>query len=424
MRSRQGSIRNKDDSLGIISACAEQTSTPKTRNYAGWDHLRVCGADFLLQNGLQRESGSSPRVRSRPGVVRTHGCLRGIISACAEQTWCRNPRRSTTGDHLRVCGADFESSSGLELTLGSSPRVRSRPPANALPRLGRGIISACAEQTLVGDVVVAHCGDHLRVCGADFRIVRLVGFDGGSSPRVRSRPMIQRIAVKHIGIISACAEQTSAESLTNSSGTDHLRVCGADAVVSHGSIGVPGSSPRVRSRPSSPRCSAPNRGIISACAEQTRWRRPTKRLTWDHLRVCGADPPPSWRCSPPRGSSPRVRSRRHVLSSVDGIGGIISACAEQTKPTPTQAAQPGDHLRVCGADTPARRSASSKLGSSPRVRSRPFLEAAFTGRVGIISACAEQTVVFYCGLGWSGVAEYLIHALRGVGKRRGCQYLE
>ena len=63
-------------------------------------------------------------------------------------------------------------------------------------------------------------------------------------------------------------------------------------------------------------------------------------------------------------------------------------------------------------------------GSSPRVRSRQPRSRDRNGLAGIISACAEQTVVFYCGLGWSGVAEYLIHALRGVGKRRGYQYLE
>ena len=64
------------------------------------------------------------------------------------------------------------------------------------------------------------------------------------------------------------------------------------------------------------------------------------------------------------------------------------------------------------------------LGSSPRVRSRRLPYSDTDNQLRIISACAEQTVVFYCGLGWSGVAEYLIHALRGVGKRRGCQYLE
>ena len=67
---------------------------------------------------------------------------------------------------------------------------------------------------------------------------------------------------------------------------------------------------------------------------------------------------------------------------------------------------------------------SFDVGSSPRVRSGRRILVSVAVFPGIISACAERTVVFYCGLGWSGVAEYLIHALRGVGKRRGCQYLE
>ena len=79
---------------------------------------------------------------------------------------------------------------------------------------------------------------------------------------------------------------------------------------------------------------------------------------------------------------------------------------------------------MCGADISYLVDAPVLQGSSPRVRSRLLVDDGVKVDVGIISACAEQTVVFYCGLGWSGVAEYLIHALRGVGKRRGYQYLE
>ena len=160
-------------------------------------------------------------------------------------------------------------------------------------------------------------------------------------------------------------------------------MCGADISYLVDAPVLQGSSPRVRSRLLVDDGVKVDVGIISACAEQTTSASVVRGSCWDHLRVCGAD-------------SPSRTGRRSA----------------------------GDHLRVCGADKSAVPSSHSPVGSSPRVRSRLPLVGVVPYTGGIISACAEQTVVFYCGLGWSGVAEYLIHALRGVGKRRGYQYLE
>ena len=76
------------------------------------------------------------------------------------------------------------------------------------------------------------------------------------------------------------------------------------------------------------------------------------RLSWDHLRVCGADrEPEDYRGEHP-GSPPRVRSRPRHLQALRVARGITSACAEQTS-WPTWAdAFTLDHLRVCGADSP------------------------------------------------------------------------
>ena len=79
----------------------------------------------------------------------------------------------------------------------------------------------------------------------------------------------------------------------------------------------------------------------------------------------------------------------HVQSLMDAR--IISACAEQTHRGGTEHHHHTDHLRVCGADLQFAEGAEVGRGSSPRVRSR-LGEARRAGwRVGIISACAEQT---------------------------------
>ena len=70
--------------------------------------------------------GSPPRVRSRHHVVVVDGQFHGITSACAEQTWSCVRVVRTTGDHLRVCGADADTWTRTRSSGGSPPRVRSR----------------------------------------------------------------------------------------------------------------------------------------------------------------------------------------------------------------------------------------------------------------------------------------------------------
>ncbi len=193
---------------------------------------------------------------------------------------------------------------------------------------------------------------------------------------------------------------------------DHLRVCGADDENGQTRHVVSGSSPRVRSRRSSGRTCSPRRWdhlrvcgadrkrpsvalffvwIISACAEQTRQARPRASTSWDHLRVCGADHSPFGLMTTADGSSPRVRSR-HTQRLVEAVPcGIISACAEQTSTPTRMESRLRDHLRVCGADQKTKNTVAGRMGSSPRVRSRPCRCRIRSAPMRIISACAEQT---------------------------------
>ena len=213
----------------------------------------------------------------------------------------------------------------------------------------------------------------------------------GSSPRVRSRQRGSHVGLLGRGIISACAEQTRRTVWAACMTRDHLRVCGADKDGSGTGGGGEGSSPRVRSRPHSPQVPATRPGIIPACAEQTMSRVSNEPESWDHLRVCGADLPVGHARQRPPGSSPRVRSRRGRAGRRRGRPGIISACAEQTRASSRRRRAGRDHLRVCGADITLVSLGSGIRGSSPRVRSRRGTDRHRQRRAGIISACAEQT---------------------------------
>ena len=132
---------------GITSACAEQTRLLCSRQASDRDHLRVCGADSSLDSTSTSSHGSPPRVRSRlggPVADERHG---RITSACAEQTPACRRSTCRAWDHLRVCGADFLGQVGDKIQQGSPPRVRSRRTELADQVGVLGITSACAEQT-------------------------------------------------------------------------------------------------------------------------------------------------------------------------------------------------------------------------------------------------------------------------------------
>ena len=253
----------------------------------------MCGADRQLDEYMGRKEGSSPRVRSRPGPRVHHVRERGIISACAEQTESAQANANPDEDHLRVCGADDLEQDTENSKVGSSPRVWSRLGERVADLEADGIISACAEQTLDVGSWKGWPRDHLRVCGADGFDSSKLGGDMGSSPRVRSRPPQTVVGSVGLGIISAWAEQTHSTPSTLLNHWDHLRVCGADQFGFGSHLVSAGSSPRVRSRQLVAEPFELAAGIISACAEQTDCLCGTRTGGWDHLRVCGADYTPT-----------------------------------------------------------------------------------------------------------------------------------
>ena len=269
VRSRPSGPGPNIGSVRITSACAEQTSTPSPRPRSTGDHLRVCGADGRRVMTGDVVAGSPPRVRSRLGVRISRDGHHGITSACAEQTDSTASSDGADWDHLRVCGADTPALTSAITRPGSPPRVRSRLQPDVRQRMGRGITSACAEQTAGG----GHRGrperDHLRVCGADIWLSSPLTRATGSPPRVRSRLRVTDCDDVIPGITSACAEQTPVISSVWCPRRDHLRVCGADARRPIARPWQGGSPPRVRSRRKRFIPCCVYRRITSACAEQT-----------------------------------------------------------------------------------------------------------------------------------------------------------
>ena len=209
VRSRLWFMVGRSSWRGITSACAEQTAVSRSTPCVDWDHLRVCGADGGLQTAFHQIQGSPPRVRSRLTMAVISLRFMGITSACAEQTCTSACATAPARDHLRVCGADLLIENGMPVYQGSPPRVRSRQHLSEFLGVGEGITSACAEQTKACPALSAAFRDHLRVCGADHQSTLSTCEYQGSPPRVRSRRQDESLGCWRCGITSACAEQTS-----------------------------------------------------------------------------------------------------------------------------------------------------------------------------------------------------------------------
>ena len=109
-----------------------------------------------------------------------------------------------------------------------------------------------------------------------------------------------------------------------------------------------GSSPRVRGTPDIKLVLGEVGGIIPACAGNTNYKSYALRKAWDHPRVCGEHDLLNYVDARRLGSSPRVRGTLvEGVPSVLNIG-IIPACAGNTVDSAWSAGACGDHPRVCG----------------------------------------------------------------------------
>ena len=150
--------------------------------------------------------GSSPRVRGtlHEGFPRLRH--RGIIPACAGNTARSSPCRRWPWDHPRVCGEHAAFDIDIAVNLG--------------------IIPACAGNTASASTLRLTARDHPRVCGKHSYVICKAATLAGSSPRVRETPVEVAEPCGLVGIIPACAGNTSANNDEYLLMRDHPRVCG------------------------------------------------------------------------------------------------------------------------------------------------------------------------------------------------------
>ena len=210
---------------GLIPACAGKTEG-YCSSWSPWSaHPRVCGENAVRTDRPLIETGSSPRVRGKPG-----------------------PGPRFRGAHPRVCGENLSGGARAAGRGGSSPRVRGKLLELGAQDRAHGLIPACAGKTLRGPSWPAALRAHPRVCGENSWIWSWQRVTGGSSPRVRGKHELLRCLGDTRRLIPACAGKTVSNAADTKATAAHPRVCGENAGDPGHARVLGGSSPRVRGK--------------------------------------------------------------------------------------------------------------------------------------------------------------------------------
>ncbi len=230
----------------------------------------MCGEHADAGPHAARRRGSSPRVRGTLELAIEGVNPVGIIPACAGNTRTQHIRYGVLRDHPRVCGEHWRRHFMRLINEGSSPRVRGTRGYRKRLRMCVGIIPACAGNTFALPAALFALVDHPRVCGEHIKCTQYHRYEQGSSPRVRGT-LVRYERFDHVrGIIPACAGNTDYASYALRKAWDHPRVCGEHKPLHIHRSCAAGSSPRVRGTPDFVVAGATWGGIIPACAGNTR----------------------------------------------------------------------------------------------------------------------------------------------------------
>ena len=176
---------------------------------------------------------------------------------------------------------------------------------------------------------------HPRVCGENEAQRTIAELSDGSSPRVRGKPVPERVPVRPAGLIPACAGKTAVAASPRTGTGAHPRVCGENSLPDHRHLDSRGSSPRVRGKHRGCHLLLRCWGLIPACAGKTTRGRENRLQRWAHPRVCGENASRRPLISSRGGSSPRVRGKRPSLRQPRHSARLIPACAGKTSgPSP------------------------------------------------------------------------------------------
>ena len=231
--------------------------------------------------------GSSPRMRGKPGGACRRRGLRGLIPAHAGKTSGQYQPSPPGRAHPRACGENNIVVGVHRVFSGSSPRMRGKPRVLRSPLLRQGLIPAHAGKTRSINRLSANRRAHPRACGENrVKALRRPGVYG-SSPRMRGKqaPSLRRRLPRRL--IPAHAGKTHGFAGACPVGGAHPRACGENGINLSANRRAKGSSPRMRGKPNHPSSFRATTGLIPAHAGKTGMMWSASALLGAHPRACG-----------------------------------------------------------------------------------------------------------------------------------------
>ena len=149
----------------ITPACAGKSTSNLKRRRMGWDHPRMCGEKVFLSVPATSVLGSPPHVRGKGLFVRARNVRLGITPACAGKRLRPVKTCIRTWDHPRMCGEKFYVDEVLPGDTGSPPHVRGKVISLSSGLYIRRITPACAGKSDSCRPVLPLSEDHPRMCG-------------------------------------------------------------------------------------------------------------------------------------------------------------------------------------------------------------------------------------------------------------------
>ena len=318
-------------------------------------------------------------------------CVRGS-SPHARGTPPRHPfRRRTHVDHPRMRGEHVVVGGVQNVGQGSSPHARGTLEKRPDRRPATGIIPACAGNTSIPAPSMPTRRDHPRMRGEHITYHIEGETSPGSSPHARGTHFLSAKACAGIGIIPACAGNTAHQILDSFNARDHPRMRGEHHAAFFHPVSSLGSSPHARGTPRVGAVMRSRLGIIPACAGNTAAGSLPAAGIRDHPRMRGEHSGQGRRRTFAAGSSPHARGTRGSRSFCVLALGIIPACAGNTVSETCRSVSREDHPRMRGehiGPTPHR---LRGLGSSPHARGTLDEVRGDRYELGIIPACAGNT---------------------------------
>ena len=186
------------------------------------------GENQIDSSAGNRDPGSSPRGRGKPGELARRVGDAGLIPAWAGKT--------------------ADDWSKLSVMAGSSPRGRGKRWSVVTFRNFPGLIPAWAGKTPRRRATRCRCPAHPRVGGENLSAWLQMVSGLGSSPRGRGKPVAGGAKFNSAGLIPAWAGKTHSGAACRGTRAAHPRVGGENAGQPCRSLTIRGSSPRGRGK--------------------------------------------------------------------------------------------------------------------------------------------------------------------------------